>query len=78
MSEKSRFDLEQEILECWGITKDVGTILEMFDKGRSEDEVMNALIGIRALYDQKFETLFDTFETCLAKREFKDYDGQKG
>jgi hypothetical protein len=72
MKEKNRFDLEQEILECWRVVEDIKTITEMYDSGRSEDEVLNALIGIRALYEQKFSTLFDTFEACLVKKQFRE------
>lgn len=76
MTEKSRFDLEQEIIQCWGVVEDIGTVIEMYDSCRTEDEVLNALIGMRALYEQKFSTMFDTFETCLRKREFKDYGNE--
>lgn len=66
---KNRFDLEQEILDCWNITKDIKHVLNMFDReGFNEDKVMNALIGLEVLYEQKFNTLFDTFETCVHNR----------
>lgn len=67
---KNRFDLEQEILDCWNITKDIKHVLDMFDReGFNEDKVMNALIGLEVLYEQKFNTLFDTFETCVHSRQ---------
>lgn len=71
---KNRFDLEQEILDCWNVTKDLDTLLSMFDREHSEDELMNAVLGLKVLYNRKFEILFDTFEECLRKKEFKDYD----
>ena len=67
---KTRFDLEQEIMECWNVTKDLDTLLSMIDAGYSEDEVMNVIIGMKVLYNRKFEVMFETFETCLKKKEF--------
>ena len=66
---KNRFDLEQEILDCWNVTKDLDTLLSMFDREYSEDELMNVIIGMKALYNRKFEVMFDTFEACLKKKE---------
>lgn len=67
---KNRFDLEQEIMDCWNVTKDLDTLLSMFDRDFTEDELMNIIIGMKALYDRKFEVMFETFETCLKKKEF--------
>lgn len=71
---KNRFDLEQEILECWNITKDLDTLLSMFNRDYTEDELLNIIIGMKTLYNRKFELLFDTFEECLKKKEFREYD----
>jgi hypothetical protein len=70
--EKNRFDLEQEILSCWNITSDLNVLLSVFDREHTEDELMNIIIGIRELYDQKFQIAFNTFEECIRKKEFKD------
>lgn len=66
---KNRLDLEQEILDCWNVTKDLDTLLSTFDKDYNEDEVINMIIGIKALYNRKFEVMFETFETCLNNKE---------
>lgn len=71
-SNKDRFDLEQEILECWRVTDDLGTLLEVFDREHTEDEVLNIIIGLRALYEQKFATTFETFEQCIRSNAFGD------
>jgi hypothetical protein len=69
---KTRFDLEQEIMQCWNIVDDIKTIYTYhLDKRElTEDEMGNILIGLEKLYQIKFETLFDTFEECLRKNEF--------
>jgi hypothetical protein len=65
---KDRFDLEQEIMGCWGITDDLQHLLEHIDKGAFEsispsdtDELANLVMGLKHIYDMKFQTMFDTF-----------------
>ena len=57
---KDCFDFEQEILGCWNITSDLDVLLQAIDREASEDEIMNIIIGLKSLYDQKFQTLFET------------------
>lgn len=61
----SRFDLEQDIMECWGITADLQSVIwSKFDSAEhmTDDDLLNVLQGIQALYDIKFKKLFNTFE----------------
>lgn len=69
--DKNRFDLEQEILKCWNVTDDIKLVLNMMDREHTEDDLTNALIGIMTIYNQRFEILFETFETCLKNKELK-------
>jgi hypothetical protein len=39
----------------------------VYDREHTEDEVLNILIGIEGIYEQRFNELFDTFEECIAK-----------
>lgn len=71
MTGKNRFDLEQEILDCWNVVKDIEDVIDICEEGSIED-VIEALNGMRVLYNRKFSKTFDTFEACLAKREFKN------
>lgn len=48
-----RFDLEQEILECWRVTSDIKLFVE---QGADLKVLSN-------YYDQKFEKLWATFES---------------
>ena len=65
---KDRFDLEQEILDCWGICDDIQTILET-DSLNLSDDVQNLLIGLKTLYQLKFQRTFDTFENLVTERK---------
>lgn len=72
---KDRFDLEQEIMQCWGIIEDIELLREKALDGETEltnDELDNFLLGLKTLYSAKFERLFNTFEQCLQKGEFKN------
>jgi hypothetical protein len=55
-----RFDLEQQILDCWKITDDLKLVAE---KGE------HAVEAVATLYELKFEQLWSTFETMVHKRK---------
>ena len=55
---RDRFDLEQDILECWKVTTDIKLFVE-----QGAD-----LSVLSAYYDQKFERLWDTFEKLISKK----------
>lgn len=67
---KDRFDLEDAIMKTWCITEDVDLLLEnVIDSPRfsnipaeSCDKIANALLGIKELYELRFEKLYDTFK----------------
>jgi len=54
---RDRFDLEQDILECWKVTTDI----KLFKEQGGDMSVLCAY------YDQKFERLWDTFELLIQK-----------
>jgi hypothetical protein len=57
-----RFELEQEIMECWKITND----LQMYiDQGASIEDT-KVLIDY---YERKFQKVWDTFETLIHERK---------
>lgn len=62
-----RFELEEKIMHCWRILDDLKTLGKVYDREHTEDEVLNILIGIEGIYEQRFNELFDTFEACIAK-----------
>ena len=63
---KDRFDLEQEIMECWNVTKDIQN-LYYASESMTEDQLQNYLLGLEAIYEVKFNKLWDTFEQCVRK-----------
>lgn len=70
---KDRFDLEQEIMECWRVTDDINMVTKHFIdspnwKGMNAelaDAMMNKYSAIAELYELKFQNLFDTFVDCI-------------
>lgn len=59
-----RFDLEQNIMQCWNVCDDIQLLLDMYDE-MDEDQMMNYLIGLKQMYQMKFERLWNNFEGCV-------------
>lgn len=59
-----RFDLEQDILKCWGVVDDLKFYIKHADDWL-EDERMNYLSGIAVKYDKKFDQMFKVFEDIV-------------
>lgn len=67
-----RFDMEQQIMTCWNICEDIKAITRMHDiRALSEDELLNAMIGLETIYQMKFEILFDMFEKMNKNGQIK-------
>ena len=66
-----RFDLEQQILECWRVTDDI----KLFNEQKASAESLEAL---STYYEHKFNRLWDTFETMCHEKQFKDPDVKSG
>jgi hypothetical protein len=70
------YELEQPIMDCWAVCDDIETVFKQIGDGErmpSEDELMNALMGMKQLYHWKFEQLFNLFEDAL-----KEQNGSTG
>lgn len=62
----TQFDLEQQIMDCWGVVDDIKCLYKVPDtRPLSEDEMQNYLLGLQTIYQVKFEQLFETFEKFL-------------
>jgi hypothetical protein len=62
------YDLEQPIMDCWSVCDDLDTMYRQIGDGErdpTQDELINALIGMRQLYQWKFEQLFDKYEQVI-------------
>ena len=70
---KTRFDLEDELMKCWHITDDIAAVsdivvdTEMDD--RDKDKFLNILIGMKQLYDHKFQEAYNTMDALIRQRE---------
>jgi len=71
---RDRFDLEQDIMNCWSIVDDIKELSrsKMDRRDMTEDEVNNYLLGLETIYQVKFERLFETFEMLVRQNAFKD------
>lgn len=64
------YDLEQQIMECWHITDDIGVLTEETLEGDlTKDKIVNVLTGLEQLYTIRFNKLFRTYEQLLAERK---------
>jgi hypothetical protein len=70
-----RFDLEQQIMNCWNIVEDIKLLDKNVLEGKIEggqmtnDEISNYLLGLESIYELKFTQLFDTFSTLVNSRK---------
>jgi hypothetical protein len=58
----SRFDFEQEFMNCWSIIDDLKSTLGC----SNQDQLVEA---ITVLYAHKFEVCFNTFEDLLRRKQ---------
>lgn len=71
-------NLEEKITDCWNVTSEIKLVYEEYMDSAtpmSEDELMNILVGIEALYNRKFARLFQSYEAiCEHGGVFLDKD----
>lgn len=69
----NRFDFEQEIMECWSVTSDIDTLFgyvcDTPTAEVSQDQIANILLGMKQLYNLKFQKMFATFEELVHERK---------
>lgn len=56
-----RFDLEQQMFDCWSVLDQLDTLVE----AEEEIDYKSILKSISTLYNIKFRKMFDTFESVL-------------
>ena len=79
MMKKDRFDLEQEIMNCWCVVDDLDMVMErVLDSPKFasmppelSDKIANLLIGMKELYEMRFDRLWETF---LSSHELDEYN----
>jgi hypothetical protein len=71
MTPLTRFDLEQSIMQCWGVVEDIDLIYRTESLYDDEDKMQNALLGLHTMYELKFQRLFNQFETLINQGAIK-------
>lgn len=57
-------DLEQEVLQCWGITQDLDLLAEEIE---DNDDLCNKVLGIKHVYDMRFNKAWTTYEKLVTE-----------
>jgi len=58
----NRFDLEERIMHCWNLVDDLDYIAELV---QDNDTAANMVLGLKTLYQAKFEKLWEAFEDSI-------------
>jgi hypothetical protein len=58
----TRFTLEDQLMECWGVVDDLDMVYSTEALYQDQDRMMNVLLGMQELYKIRFQRLFNTFE----------------
>ena len=64
-------DLEEKIMDVWGTANDLDAVLHWIDDEdnkhapQQDDHLMNMIIGIQSLHEQRSKILFEEFEKVL-------------
>jgi hypothetical protein len=71
----TQFDLEQAIIRLWGTDEDIGLLYEnIMEKNPTNDEIANALLGLKSLTHMRGEKCFELFESFI--REYYELKKQ--
>jgi hypothetical protein len=62
MKPPTRFTLEDQLMECWGVVDDLDMVYSTEALYQDQDRMMNVLLGMQELYKIRFQRLFNTFE----------------
>ena len=71
----NRFDFEEMIMSCWNVTTDLDCLCDIIERvdmpATDRDKLFNIVIGLKALYEHKFEKLFESFEEMIEDGNIK-------
>jgi len=66
------YDLEPMIMDCWRVCNDLETVFKQIGDGErdpTQDELMNALLGMQQVYQWRFEQLIDKYEELCCDKQ---------
>jgi hypothetical protein len=64
-----RFDLEENILQCWTVVEELKLFRENFS-GLTNEDRDTYIHGIELMYENKFQKLWDVFEKMVHEKQF--------
>lgn len=71
-----RFEFENLLMKCWNVVDDIDlvtTIVSDIDMtAEDKDRLLNILIGLRELYNARFNNTFNMFEQLLKEKFFPE------
>lgn len=68
----NRFDLEQQIQQCWNTKEDIDLLYEsVLEDEFDKDKIANALLGISHLHELRSQKLFRSFEEMIKNKLIK-------
>jgi hypothetical protein len=74
----TRFDLEEAILQAWQTEQDLALLLEHHldcaDPAMSEDDIANAILGIKEIHAMRMCKLWAVFTKSIKKEGFFNED----
>jgi hypothetical protein len=65
------FTLEQKIMDCWQVVQDLDLMFSrMCEEQMGTEDAVNVALGLKVLYQHRFDDLFDTFERMIGEGAF--------
>lgn len=65
-----RFDLEEQMLNCWNVTEDINILTEgVMEQDLTKDQIANALMGLEQMYELKFNKMWNTFTKLIEEKK---------
>ena len=56
-------------MACWSVTSDIDTLCEgVLESDMTTDQIANTLLGMKQLYELKFDKMFRTFEQLIQNK----------
>jgi len=62
---KSIHHLDEQIQQCWQVIDDIKLLYDRLDEIEDEDDLANYLLGLKTIYQHKFEVLYSTYNKSV-------------
>jgi hypothetical protein len=73
---RDRFLMEEFIMKCWHVTDDIDTVISYVGdidsiSAEQQDTILNMLIGMKTMYNHRFNELMDLFSELVEHGDIK-------